>query len=107
MAARTEVLDALGDPTRRAILDLLRREGSRSVREIADALPVTRSAVSQHLRVLKDARLVRDEPRGTRRFYSLAPEGLADARAYLELFWQHALASLKDAAEASETNAGA
>jgi DNA-binding transcriptional ArsR family regulator len=105
VATQPEVLDALGDPTRRAILDLLRREGSRSVREIADALPVTRSAVSQHLRVLKDARLVRDEAVGTRRFYSLAPEGLADARAYLELFWQHALASLKEAAESADKQA--
>lgn len=95
------VLDALGDPTRRAILNLL-QGGPRSVQEIADKLPVTRSAVSQHLRVMKEARLVRDQAVGTRRLYSLAPEGLADARAYLDAFWRQALANLKAAAEQNQ-----
>lgn len=98
MEQRATVLDALGDPTRRSILELL-QDGPRSVQEIADALPVTRSAVSQHLRVLKEAQLVRDRPLGTRRLYSLATEGLEDARAYLDAFWRQALAELKSAAE--------
>jgi DNA-binding transcriptional ArsR family regulator len=69
------------------------------VREIADALPVTRPAVSQHLRVLKDVRLVTDRAEGTRRVYSLSPEGLEEVRAFLERFWARALAGLKEAAE--------
>lgn len=97
-------MDALGDPTRRAILELL-QDGPRSVREIADSLPVTRSAVSQHLRILKDARLVQDRPVGTRRLYSLAPEGLETARAYLDVFWRTALTALKEAAEQDEVSA--
>lgn len=91
-------LDALGDSTRRSILELLRRR-PRSVREIADEVPVTRSAVSQHLRVLKDARLVTDRAQGTRRIYSVAPEGFSDANAYLTRFWRDALANLKEVAE--------
>ena len=96
-AARS-ALDALGDPTRRSILELLRHR-PRSVREISDEVPVTRSAVSQHLRVLKDARLVADRPEGTRRIYSVAPEGFSDANAYLAAFWRDALANLKNVAE--------
>jgi DNA-binding transcriptional ArsR family regulator len=92
------VLDALGDATRRSILELLGR-GPRSVREIADQLPVTRSAVSQHLRVLKEARLVTDRAEGTRRIYSVAPDGFVEAQAYLDAFWRQALANLKAAAE--------
>jgi DNA-binding transcriptional ArsR family regulator len=69
------------------------------VRELADALPVTRPAVSQHLRVLKDVRLVTDRPEGTRRVYRLSPDGLEDVRAFLERFWARALAGLKEAAE--------
>lgn len=93
------VLDALGDPTRRAIVELLAQR-PRNVREIADALPVTRSAVSQHLRVLKNARLVSDEAVGTRRVYRLAPDGYEEARARLDAFWREALEGLKAAAEA-------
>jgi DNA-binding transcriptional ArsR family regulator len=91
-------MDALGDPTRRAILERL-RDGSRAVGEIAGGLPVSRPAVSQHLRVLKDAGLVRDRRDGTRRIYELDPRGLAELRAYLEGFWQTGLAGFKAAAE--------
>lgn len=93
------VLDALGDATRRSIVDLL-AERPRHVRELADRLPVTRSAVSQHLRVLKEARLVRDEPVGARRVYRLDPDGYAEARPWLDAFWRDALQGLKEAAEA-------
>lgn len=94
------MLDALGDPTRRAVLELL-RDGPRPVGEIARSLPVSRPAVSQHLRVLKDAGLVRDERDGTRRRYRVDPAGLSALRAYLETYWQSALAAFKDAADAA------
>jgi DNA-binding transcriptional ArsR family regulator len=98
------VLDALGDATRRSILELL-ENGARSVREIADELPVTRSAVSQHLRVLKQARLVTDRAEGTRRIYNVTPEGFSDVQDYLDLFWRKALSDLKAAAEADAAEA--
>ena len=91
------VLDALGDPTRRAILHRL-REGPKPVVEIADGLPVTRPAVSQHLRVLKDAGLVIDRAEGTRRLYAVDPNGLLALRAFLELFWADALTGFVAAA---------
>ncbi len=84
------VLDALGDPTRRTILHRL-REGPQPVVEIAKGLPVSRPAVSQHLRVLKDAGLVIDRAEGTRRLYAVDPNGLLALRAFLELFWADAL----------------
>jgi DNA-binding transcriptional ArsR family regulator len=86
------MLDALGDPTRRAILDLL-RDGPMAVGELASGLPVSRPAVSQHLRVLKTAGLVADRPVGTRRLYSIDAHGLVELRQYLEGFWDGALAS--------------
>jgi DNA-binding transcriptional ArsR family regulator len=92
------VLDALGEPTRRAILERL-REGPRSVGELADGLPVSRPAVSQHLRVLKDAGLVSERRDGTRRIYRLEPTGLGELRAYLDSFWTVALAEFKAVAE--------
>jgi DNA-binding transcriptional ArsR family regulator len=79
-------LAALGDPQRRAIVELLADRG-RSVREIADALPISRPAVSRHLRLLKDAGLVAEEPRGTRRIYRLREDGAAAVRTYLEELW--------------------
>jgi DNA-binding transcriptional ArsR family regulator len=94
-------LAALGDPTRRAIFELL-AEGPTPVGELAARLPVSRPAVSQHLRVLKEARLVRDRPVGTRRLYQLDPDGVAGIRAYLDRFWDQALADFKAAAEGSE-----
>ncbi len=78
--------DALGDPHRRAIVELL-REGGRSVTEIADELPISRPAVSRHLRLLKEAGLVAQEPRGTRRVYRLHEEGVEEVRLFLEQVW--------------------
>jgi DNA-binding transcriptional ArsR family regulator len=82
--------DAFGDVTRRALLERLRR-GPLPVGELARGLPVSRPAVSQHLRVLKEAKLVRDEALGTRRYYSLDPNGFAMLRKYLDNFWGEAL----------------
>ena len=90
--------EALGDPNRRAILELL-REGDRSVRELADELPISRPAVSRHLRLLKDAGLVIDRAEGTRRLYRLHDEGVAAVRAYLEGVWGEAAARFRLAAE--------
>jgi DNA-binding transcriptional ArsR family regulator len=91
-------LDALGDPTRRRIFERL-RHGPRSVAELADGLPVSRPAVSQHLRVLKEAGLVLDRAEGTRRYYETDPAGIQVLRAYLDEFWDQALAAFKEAAE--------
>ena len=93
-----EVLDALGDPTRRAVLELL-RDGPRAVVDIASALPVSRPAVSQHLRVLKGAGLVTERKDGTRHLYRVDPAGLAGLRTYLESFWTDALGAFKEIAE--------
>lgn len=100
-AAATVGFEALGDPTRREVFELL-RGGQRSVSELADELPVTRPAVSQHLRVLKEAGLVTDRRDGTRRLYRIEPSGLAELRAYLDDFWTDALAAFKDAVEREE-----
>jgi DNA-binding transcriptional ArsR family regulator len=89
---------ALGDPTRKAIFELL-LECPRAVVELAGAMPVSRPAVSQHLRVLKDAGLVVDQPIGARRIYRVDPDGLAALRADLERFWGKALAAYKVAVE--------
>lgn len=83
--------DALGDPNRRAIVELL-GAGGRSVQELADALPISRPAVSRHLRLLKRAGLVREEPVGTRRIYSLHDDGIEAVRSYLEAVWGEAAA---------------
>ena len=93
--------DALGDPSRRAILELL-GAGSRSVRELADELPISRPAVSRHLRLLKEAGLVEDEAVGTRRIYRLRLEGVDAVRAYLEQVWGDAAARFRLAAENTE-----
>ena len=94
----TNGLDALGDPTRRAIFERL-AQGPRAVGEIANELPVSRPAVSQHLKVLKDAGLVIDRPQGTRRLYQLDPQGIGALRAYFDTFWMHALTAFKEAVE--------
>ncbi len=94
-------MSVLGDRTRRAIFERL-ADGPRSVGELARELPVTRPAVSQHLRVLKEAGLVFDRPVGTRRLYQLDPAGVGAARAYFDQFWNHALAAFKAAAEQTE-----
>jgi len=85
---------ALGDPNRRAILEVL-GGGRRSVREIADALPISRPAVSRHLRLLKAAGLVVEEAQGTRRIYQLHDDGVAAVRAYLERVWGEAAARFR------------
>jgi len=89
---------ALGDPTRKAIFELL-VDRPRAVGELAGELPVSRPAVSQHLRVLKDAGLVVDQAVGTRRIYRLDPDGLAVLRADLDRFWGKTLAGYRDAVE--------
>jgi DNA-binding transcriptional ArsR family regulator len=92
-------LDALGDPTRRAILSRLVNDGALPVVEIARDFPMSRPAISQHLRVLKDAHLVVARADGTRRLYAVNPDALASLRRYFEGFWLQALASFKRTVE--------
>ena len=91
-------MDALGDPTRRAIVERL-LGGSLPVGELAKEFPVSRPAISQHLRVLKRAELVIDRPEGNRRFYALNPAGVEALRAYFDRFWSHALQAFARAVE--------
>ncbi|MGH3372190.1 MAG: ArsR/SmtB family transcription factor [Nocardioidaceae bacterium] len=91
-------IGALGDPTRRAIFERLAK-GPLPVGEIARGLPVSRPAVSQHLKVLKEAGLVTDRADGTRRIYRLDPTGVGALRAYFDQFWNQALTAFKAAAE--------
>ena len=91
-------MDALGDPTRRGILERL-LSGPMPVGELARDFPISRPAISQHLRILKNAHLVVDRPVGNRRLYALDPDGVAELRAYFDRFWTHALAAFKKAAE--------
>jgi DNA-binding transcriptional ArsR family regulator len=93
-----QAIAALGDPTRRAVFESL-RSGPQAVGELAKGLPVSRPAVSQHLRVLKEAGLVSERRAGTRRIYSLDPNGLAGLRAYFDEFWAGALAAYKTEVE--------
>jgi DNA-binding transcriptional ArsR family regulator len=95
---RTAGFTALGDPTRRAIFERLAERG-RPVGELARELPVSRPAVSQHLKVLKDAGLVIDRRAGSRRIYQLDPDGVGALRAYLDRFWSQALTAFKAAVE--------
>src|SRR3954466_7166486 len=88
--AYTSTFAALADPTRREVFERL-AEGPRSVGELADGMPVSRPAVSQHLRVLKEAGLVTDRPDGARRVYQIDPQGLRQLRAWLDRFWDVAL----------------
>jgi DNA-binding transcriptional ArsR family regulator len=88
----------LGDPTRRAIFERL-AGGPLAVGELAEGLPVSRPAVSQHLKVLKEAGLVTDRAAGARRVYQLDPNGIGAVRAYLDQFWNQALSAFKEAAE--------
>jgi DNA-binding transcriptional ArsR family regulator len=94
-------MTALGDPTRQAIFERL-VDGPRPVGELAHDLPVSRPAVSQHLKVLKEAGLVCDRQVGTRRLYQVDPQALADLRAYFDAFWDKSLAAFRDAAERQE-----
>ena len=93
--------EALGDPSRLAIVTCL-AERPRAVGELAEMLPISRPAVSQHLRVLKDAGLVTDQAAGTRRVYRLNPAGIAALRDQLETFWNRALDSYQDVVEEPE-----
>lgn len=98
-AARArDPFDALGDPNRRAIVELL-SGGDRSVQQLADSLPISRPAVSRHLRLLKEAGLVIEEPHGTRRIYRLHDEGIDQVRLYLERVWGEAAARFRLVAE--------
>jgi DNA-binding transcriptional ArsR family regulator len=98
MAYRASALLALGDPTRLAILERL-ADRPRAVVDLARELPVSRPAVSQHLRVLKDAGLVIDQAVGNRRIYRVDPDGLAALRDQLDRFWSKALAAYKTTVE--------
>ena len=89
---------ALADPTRREVFERL-AEGPKAVGELARGLPVSRPAVSQHLKVLKEAGLVTDEAQGARRVYQIDPQGLGQMRAWLDRFWDQALMAFKDEAE--------
>jgi DNA-binding transcriptional ArsR family regulator len=91
-------LDALGDPTRRAILDRL-LSGALPVGKLAEGFPISRPAISQHLRVLKQANLVVDRSLGTRRLYQLNPEGFESLREYFDEFWAQALSQFKKQVE--------
>jgi DNA-binding transcriptional ArsR family regulator len=97
-AAAGDPFEALGDPNRRAIVELL-GGGGRSVGELADALPISRPAVSRHLRLLKEAGLVVEEPQGTRRIYQLHGEGVAAVQRYLTDVWGDAIGRFKLFAE--------
>ena len=98
MVANHSLLSAFGDPTRSAILDRL-RAGPTSVADLARGLPVTRPAVSQHLKVLQDAGLVTASRVGTRRLYAIDPDQLRELRDYFDDFWRSALATFREAAE--------
>jgi DNA-binding transcriptional ArsR family regulator len=93
-----QMLDALGDPTRRMVLKRL-RAGARSVGDIAEGMDVSRPAVSQHLKILKKARLVTDRAEGTRRLYAVDTRGIEALRNWLDGFWDQALTAFKEVAE--------
>ena len=98
MPYQADGLAALADPTRRAIFERL-AGGPRAVGELARELPVSRPAVSQHLKVLRDAGLVSDRPAGNRRIYQVDPDGVAELRAYLDRFWNRAITAFKASVE--------
>ena len=101
MANQVHGMTALGDPTRREIFERI-AERPRAVGEIAEGLPVSRPAVSQHLKVLKDAGLVIDRPAGNRRIYEIDAAGIGELRAYLDRFWNTALTRFKDVVERTD-----
>lgn len=98
MTSAESLLDALGDPTRRLVFKRLRK-GTRSVRQIAEGMNVSRPAVSQHLKVLKAAGLVAVRAEGTRRLYRVDTRGIEALRSWVDEFWDGALAAFKEAAE--------
>jgi DNA-binding transcriptional ArsR family regulator len=95
-----KALSALADPTRRAVFERL-RDGPMSVGDVAAGMSVSRPAVSQHLKALKSAGLVTDKPEGTRRVYSIDPDGLGELRRWLDEFWDAALDAFKHEVETS------
>jgi len=97
-----EALQCLSDPTRRRVFERL-RGGPKSVGVLAAGLPVSRPAVSQHLKALKDAGLVKDRSEGTRRVYYIDPDGLGDLRRWLDSFWEDALEAFRNEAEKVES----
>ena len=99
--AYTRAFAALADPTRRAVFERL-ATGPRPVGELAEGLPVSRPAVSEHLKVLKEAGLVFDRAEGARRVYQIDPQGLGQLRAWLDQFWDHALAAFQAEVEREE-----
>ncbi len=101
MTTATVLLDALAEPTRRTLVERL-ADRPAAVSELARDLPITRSAVSQHLQILKSVGLVTDRAVGTRRIYTVNPEALAVIRAYFDAFWTRSLAAFRDAAEQPE-----
>jgi len=104
-AAAGDPFEALGDPNRRAIVELL-GSGQRSVRELADLLPISRPAVSRHLRLLKAAGLVVEEPKGTRRIYRLHDQGVEAVQAYLAEVWGDATSRFRLMAENTAPSSG-
>lgn len=102
--AAVAALDALGDPTRRAIFERLAR-GPSAVGELAATLPVTRPAVSQHLRVLREAGLVTETAQGTRRIYRIDPRGIGAMRDWLDAHWERALDAFKTFVDSQEDSA--
>src|SRR5581483_7484066 len=98
MANGWELLSAFSDPTRQAVIGLL-REGASTVGELASHLPVSRPAVSQHLQVLKSVGLVEEERRGTRHYFRLNPQSLAELRAHIDSMWRDALTAFSDFAK--------
>ena len=105
MAEPAFAFDALGDPNRRAILELL-SAGPASVQSLADRLPISRPAVSRHLRLLKTAQLVQDEAVGSRRLYRLCPDGVEAARRYFEQLWGEAAQRFRLVADNTEGDSG-
>src|SRR3954466_6450523 len=105
MTNGADMMTALGDPTRQAIFDRL-ADGPRPVGELAAELPVSRPAVSQHLKVLKDVGLVIDRKAGTRRLYQVDPAGLAILRTYLDQMWERSLAAFEQAVSEERDDSG-
>jgi DNA-binding transcriptional ArsR family regulator len=103
MAYGNAAFAALADPTRRRVLERL-AAGPRAVGDIADGLPVSRPAVSQHLKVLKEAGLVSDRQEGARRIYAIDPQGLGVMRAWLDRFWDAAMAAFAAEVERQSAN---
>jgi DNA-binding transcriptional ArsR family regulator len=92
------VFEALADPTRRSIFELVAAR-ARSVADLASVVPVSRPAVSQHLKVLREAGLVRATPAGTKRIYAMDPQGVTDVQAYFEQFWNAQLAAFAESVQ--------